>query len=129
MIALRLSADPETKRKFRVAAIRLSARSLFDAGMVAASVRVSCLEPRAVRRLPYARAHVSISASAEDAGEISRASRRSGLRYVAMLLRAAGTFLEEARYLDRLADAIVVGGQPDDGRASLVQPTPVQARI
>lgn len=107
MIAYSLTSDPVTKMRFRAASLDLAARVLREGGMTSDADRVDAMDPAPVRVVPRDRALASSSIFAliQDSDTAVRSTRRSGLRYVALLLRAEG--LEDAAaYLERSADEI-----------------------
>ena len=115
MIAFNLSQDPVTKIKFRAASMELSARFLRDGGMFEAASFVDQMIPAPLRRSPRDLARVSISVNAKDSDTIVRSTRRSGLRYVALLLRELGIHEDAALHLERCADQIPRGDESAPG--------------
>lgn len=111
MIALNFSQDPVTKIKFRAASMEMAARVLRDGGMMQAAVFVDQMIPAPVRRTSRDLSWLCVEIRTKDSDVIVRSTRRSGLRYVALLLRASGSHDEAALHLERCADMIPVSDE------------------
>lgn len=93
-----------SKGRARREAVLMSERLLRFAGLSA--------EADFVRRIPIggvtttSRPQESIRLLIQDSDTFVRSIRRSGLRYVALLVRSTGRYRHAADYLDRAADSL-----------------------
>lgn len=108
MIAFNLSQDRPTKARLRAASLNLASRVLREGGFVEASVYVSQMAPSAVRVLSRSQLRLpsSIAAFLPDSDTVVRSTRRSSLRYAAILLRSRGMHEDASLHLDRVADSV-----------------------
>lgn len=93
----------------------MSVRLFRAGGMTAEAEFVASLRPVAV--VVTSSPMDDVVTSIRDSDTLVRSIRRSGLRYVACLIRSSGYHVHAADYLERAADAISSAPRPRDDLA------------
>lgn len=102
MIAIHIHFGEEAKSRLRASSLEFASRVLREDGLSGAADYVDSLGPVSIRVTPSACR--SVSACVKDSDTAVRSARRSGLRYVAALLRASGAHDHAARHLECFAE-------------------------